>query len=51
LKIKDQSEKTKLADEQKSDILKCIRYQFLPQDILLKLSTDPDFVLAKELIV
>ncbi len=33
------------------EILRCIRYQYLPQDILLKLSTDSAFFLGKELIV
>ena len=32
-------------------IFRCIRYAFLPHEALLKLSTDPEFTLAKELIV
>ena len=32
-------------------IFKCIRYSYLPQECLLKLSTDVDFALAKEFIV
>lgn len=49
--IKEGATKVKLTDEQKDRIFRCIRYSFLPQDCLLKISTDDDFVLAKELIV
>ena len=49
--IKEQSEKVKLTDEQKERIFRCIRYSYLTQECLLKLSTDPDFALAKEYIV
>ena len=31
--------------------MKSIRYSWLPQEVLLKLSTDENFVLAKEFIV
>ena len=41
----------KLTDDEKVQIFRCIRYAFLPQESLLKLSTDPDFALAKEFIV
>lgn len=51
LSLKESSNKVKLTDEQKERIFRCIRYSFLPQEELLKLSTDPDFSLAKELIV
>ena len=51
MKVKESSDKTKLTDEQKIKIFRCIRYACLPQESLLKLSTDPDFTLAKELIV
>ena len=51
LKIKESSDKVKLTDEQKERIFRCIRYSYLPQECLLKLSTDPDFALAKEYIV
>ena len=51
MKIKLSSDKTQLSDRQKMDIYRCIRFGQLPQDVLLKLSNDPDFALAKELIV
>ena len=52
LKMNDDTfHKIKLSEEQKDKLLSCIRWQFLSQDMLLKLSTDPDFVLAKHLIV
>ena len=51
MSLKESSNKVKLTDEQKERIFRCIRYSFLPQEALLKLSTDPDFFLAKELIV
>ena len=41
----------KLSDEEKVKIFKCIRYSLLPQDILLRLSTDPEFALCKEMVV
>ena len=41
----------KLTDQEKHQIFRCIRYSFLPQDILLKLSTDPEFALCKEMVV
>lgn len=45
------SDMKKLTDQEKERILKAIRYSFLPQDILLKLSTCPQFLLAKEFVV
>ena len=50
-RIKECSNKSKLGDQDKERILKCIRYSYLPQDLLLSLSTDESFVLAKEFIV
>ena len=50
-RIKVLSNKQKLSDQDKERILKCIRYSYVQQDILLRLSTDPDFTLAKEFIV
>ena len=41
----------KLTEEEKGRILKSIRYSFLPQDVLLHLSTDEAFLQAKEFIV
>lgn len=49
--IKRKSEKVKLTDEEKISIFKCIRYSYLPQEILLKLSSEIDFMLAKEFVV
>ena len=49
--LKENSDKVKLSDEEKERIYRCIRYAFLPQEALLKLSTDKDFGLAKEFIV
>lgn len=51
LEIKHKSEKVKLTDEEKLSIFKCIRYSYLPQEVLLKLSSENDFMLAKEFIV
>ena len=51
IKLAEDSIKKILTDQEKDRILKCIRYSYLPQDVLLKLSTDPCFMLAKELIV
>ena len=51
LEIKEKANKQTLTDDQKEAIMRCIRYPFLPQDALLKMSTDPDFTLGKELIV
>ena len=49
--LKNVSAMKKLTDQEKHQIFRCIRYSFLPQDILLKLSTDPEFVLCKEMVV
>ena len=50
-KIKVLSSMKKLTEEEKGRILKSIRYSFLPQDVLLRLSTDEAFLQAKEFIV
>lgn len=49
--LKLASDKIKLTDEEKLEILKCIRYSFLTQEELLKLSTDAGFTQAKEFIM
>ena len=52
LKIYDDTfHKVKLNDAQKERLMQSIRWQYLSQETLLKLSSDPDFVLAKSLIV
>ena len=45
------SNKVKLTDEEKIKIFHCIRYNFLDQKVLLQLSFDNDFALAKAFIV
>ena len=40
-----------LSDDEKTRIFKCIRYSYLTQEQLLRLSTEADFNLAKQLIV
>ena len=40
-----------LSDEDKIEILKAIRWTFITHEELLKLSMDPDFVLAKSMIM
>ena len=42
---------TKLTNDEKLQIFACIRYGQLNQTSLLALSSDPDFLLAKEYIV
>jgi len=49
--IRLSADKQKLTNSEKETILTCIRYSFLPQEELLKLSTDDAFTLAKEFIV
>jgi len=52
LRIKEQlTNKVKLSDAQKERIMHCIRWQYLSRESLIKLSADPDFHLAKGLIV
>ena len=46
-----QHHKVKLTDEHKEQLMRCIRWHCLSQDTLLRLSSDPEFVLAKSLIV
>ena len=40
-----------LSDEDKIEVLKAIRWTFITHEELLKLSMDPDFVLAKSMIM
>ena len=43
--------KVKLSDEQKERLMRAIRWQYVSQETLLRLSADSDFVHAKSLIV